>query len=91
MTPLLKEEPLYILKRALVLGIGNVFPKQIKDFGYRTFQSASYHPASTCWLASEAKIGWSWSVPGWRPDAAGSGVVGPVGGTLSYGRFKNKK
>ena len=46
---------------------------------------AAYHPAYHCWLASEAKQGWSWSVPGWETDAAGSGVGGPVGGTLSSG------
>ena len=52
---------------------------------FPTFQQ-HYHPAYHCWLASEAKQGWSWSVPGW--DAAGSGVGGPVGGTLSSGLKK---
>ena len=41
-----------------------------------------YHPASHCWLASEAKQGWS--LDG-RQDAAG----GPVGGTLSSGLKNN--
>ena len=42
----------------------------------------AYHPASHCWLASKAKQGWS--LDG-RPDAAGSGVGGPVEGPLSSG------
>ena len=46
------------------------------------YKPAAFHPASNCWLASEANQGWS--LDG-RPDAAGSGVGGPVGGTLSSG------
>ena len=50
--------------------------------------STAYHPASHCWLTPEAKQGWSWSVPGWETDAAGSGVGGAVGGTFSSGLKK---
>ena len=47
----------------------------------RTHETA-YHSSSHCWLA----VGWS--LDG-RPDAAGSGVGGPVGGTL-YSGLKKK-
>ena len=48
---------------------------------------AAYHHAYHCWLASEAKQGKHQFLDG-RPDAAGSGVGGPVGGTLSSGLKK---
>ena len=44
-----------------------------------------HHPAGL--LLKLSRVGLGWSLDG-RPDAAGSGVGGPVGGTLSSGLKK---
>ena len=59
----------------------------MKCQGGEYFRKPLFHPASHCWLASEATVCSGQSLDG-RPDTSGSGVVGPVGGTLSSGLKK---